>query len=457
MGLFIYIIVPAFMVLGLLLIPIGMLLKRRRKVTEKESTEKWPILDLNNNIQRKAVVRISVITVFLLVVSSFGSYQAFHYTESVEFCGTLCHQVMEPEYVTYQHSAHANVKCVECHVGEGADWYMKSKLSGLYQVYSVTFRKYARPIATPLHNLRPASETCEKCHWPEKFYSQKLRNQRSYLADSANTEWDISLLMKIGPEHSAKGLTEGIHWHINKDYRMDYIAGTRDRESIPWVRLTNLKTGEVKIYMDEDNPIDQAAMDTLEKRSMDCMDCHTRPSHTYKSAPNYIDQAIVSGKIPGNIPWIKMAAMEALKIPYETKENAHVQIYLAMVSWYKDNYPDTYLKEFTRIQKAIKVVQNEYSDNVFPYMKADATQYLDHIGHLESEGCFRCHSDRHKTKTGETISKSCDMCHTILAQGPSNNMQSVPFNSSMEFQHPVFIRGKEKTALCSDCHKVLYE
>jgi len=263
--------------------------------------------------------------------------------------------------------------------------------------------------------------------------------------------------MKIGPQHSAMGLSEGIHWHINKNLKIEYIAGTRDRESIPWVKLTNLKTGEVKIYMDEENPLDKAAMDTLEKRSMDCMDCHTRPSHTYKSSPNYIDQAIVSGKIPASIPWIKMAAMEALKTPYETKEHARQQIYSTMVAYYKDEHPDVYLKEFTRIQKAIKVVQEEYSNNVFPYMRADATQYLDHIGHLESEGCFRCHSDRHKTKTGETISKDCDMCHTILAQGPGNNVMNVPLNSTMEFLHPVFIRGKEKTALCSDCHKVLYE
>ena len=457
MGLFIYIIVPAFMVLGLLLIPFGMLLRRRKKVIADESTEKWPILNLNNPLQRKALVRISVITVILLVASSFGSYEAFHYTESVEFCGTLCHQVMEPEYVTYQHSSHAKVKCVECHVGEGADWYMKSKLSGLYQVYSVIFKKYSRPIKTPLHNLRPASETCERCHWPEKFYAQQLRTQRSYLADSANTEWDISLLLKIGPEHSAMGLTEGIHWHINKDFKIEYIAGTRDREVIPWVKLTNLKTGEVKIYTDEDNPIDQAAMDTLEKRTMDCMDCHNRPSHTYKSAPNFIDQAMLAGRIPADIPWIKMAAMEALKVPYETKEHAYQEIYTTMVSWYKEENPEIYLKEFARIQNAIKVVQKEYSNNVFPYMKADATQYLDHIGHLESEGCFRCHSDRHKTKTGETISKGCDNCHTILAQGNINNIQNVPLSGAMEFLHPIFIRGKEKTALCSDCHKVLYE
>lgn len=457
MGLFIYIIVPAFMVLGLLLIPFGMLLKRRKKVIADESAEKWPILNLNNAFQRKALVRISVITVILLVASSFGSYEAFHYTESVEFCGTLCHQVMEPEYVTYQHSSHAKVKCVECHVGEGADWYMKSKLSGLYQVYSVLFKKYSRPIKTPLHNLRPASETCERCHWPEKFYAQQLRTQRSYLADSANTEWDISLLLKIGPEHSAMGLTEGIHWHINKDFKIEYIAGTHDREVIPWVKLTNLKTGEVKIYTDEDNPIDQAAMDTLEKRTMDCMDCHNRPSHTYKSAPNFIDQAMLAGRIPADIPWIKMAAMEALKVPYETKEHAYQEIYTTMVSWYKEENPEIYLKEFSRIQNAIKVVQKEYSNNVFPYMRADATQYLDHIGHLESEGCFRCHSDRHKTKTGETISKGCDNCHTILAQGNIKSIQNVPLSGAMEFLHPVFIRGKEKTALCSDCHKVLYE
>lgn len=457
MGLFIYIVVPAFMVLGLLLIPFGMLLKRRKKEPAIEATGKWPILDMNLKFQRRALVRISIITVILLIVSSMGSYQAFHYTESVEFCGTLCHQVMEPEYTTYQHSAHAKVRCVECHVGEGAGWYVKSKLSGLYQVYSVIFKKYAQPIATPLHNLRPASETCEKCHWPEKFYSQKLVNQRSYLADSSNSEWDISLLMKIGPEHSAMGLSNGIHWHINKNFKIEYVSNTKDRESIPWVRLTNIKTGEVKIFMDEENPIEKAAIDTLEMRTMDCMDCHNRPSHIYKSAPDYIDLALTAGKIPRDIPYIKIAAMEALKMPYETTANAHKEIYATVVAYYKDEHPDVYLKEFSRIQKAIGVIQAEYDDNVFPYMKADATQYLNHIGHLESQGCFRCHSDRHKTAKGETISKNCDLCHSILAQGPVKDVKTVPLMSTMEFVHPVEIRGAWKTAMCSDCHKVLYE
>lgn len=457
LGLFTYIVVPIFLVIGLLLIPIGMFFRRKKIASGEDTAGKWPVLDLNQNFTRKAVLRISIITVVLLIISSIGSYQAFHYSESVEFCGTLCHDVMEPEYVTYQHSAHAQVKCVECHVGEGAGWYVKSKLSGLYQVYSVTFKKYARPIATPLHNLRPASETCEKCHWPEKFYSQKLRNQRSYLTDSANSEWDISLLMKIGPENSANGLSEGIHWHINKDFRIEYVASTTDRENIPWVRMTNLKTGEVKVFMDEENPVDKAALDTLEMRKMDCMDCHNRPSHVYRSAPEYIDQAIIAGKISKDIPYIKYAAMEALKTPYETSAHAHKEIYTSIVNFYKDEHPDVYMKNFNKIQSAIKAIKEEYDHNVFPYMKADASQYLNHIGHLESQGCFRCHSDRHKTEKGEVISKTCENCHSILAQGKTTSIQTVNLLNTMEFVHPVDIRDAWKTAMCSDCHRALYE
>ena len=457
MGLFTFIVSPAFMVLGLLLIPIGMLIKRKKMKGKEYATQKWPILDMNNKINRTAVIRISIITLVLLVATAMGSYQAFHYTESVKFCGELCHKVMEPEYTAYQHSSHANIRCVECHVGEGAGWYVKSKLSGLYQVYSVIFKKYATPIGTPLHNLRPASETCERCHWPEKFYSQKLRNLRSYLADSGNTEWNTSLLMKVGPQYSAKGLSEGIHWHINKSIKIEYIAGTSDRESIPWVKYTDLKTGKVKIFTDEENPIDKKAMDSLEHRNMDCMDCHNRPSHKYLSAPNFVDNAIVAGKIPNDIPFIKMAAMEALKVSYNTKDSAHMEIKKVITAYYKNEQPETYAKNTQRINKAITTIIGEYDLNVFPFMKVEASKYLDHIGHLESDGCFRCHSDRHKTTTGETISRNCDLCHSFLAQGPTGKVQTVSLGNSMEFVHPTEIRGKWKTALCSECHKVLYE
>jgi hypothetical protein len=457
LGLYIYLILPAFLVLGMILIPLGVIITVRRKKSSQHADDPWPIIDLNQRRDWATILKIFLITVLLLLASVMGSYRAFQYTESVEFCGKVCHQVEEPEYVTYQHSSHARVSCVECHVGKGADWYVKSKISGLYQVYSVFFKKYPRPIASPIHNMRPERETCERCHWPEKFYSRKLRIQRSYLADSVNTEWNLSLLMKIGPEFSPMGLTEGIHWHINKDFKIEYISNSSNRESIPWVKLTNLKTGEVKTFMDEENPLDQKTIDSLEVRSMDCMDCHNRPSHLFKSAPDYIDNVLLTGSIPKNIPFIKKAAMEALKNPYTDKDVAMNDIREKVLTYYKQLHPEVLKVEEQRIQKAILTMQGEYNLNAFPYMRADASKYLNHIGHLESQGCFRCHSDRHKTAKGETISRNCEMCHTIIAQGPSGKISNAYSNSTLEFVHPTNIGNKWKTEFCSECHQTLYE
>jgi len=187
------------------------------------------------------------------------------------------------------------------------------------------------------------------------------------------------------------------------------------------------------------------------------MDCHNRPSHKYLSAPNFIDNAMVAGLIPADIPYIKLAAMEALKVSYNTKDSAHMAIKNVITAYYKDEQPEAYAKNMQRINKAIEAIVKEYDKNVFPYMKVESIRYLDHIGHLESNGCFRCHSDRHKTASGETISRNCDLCHSFLAQGPTGKVQTVPLGNSMEFVHPVEIRGKWKTAFCSECHKVLFE
>jgi hypothetical protein len=192
LGLFIYIILPGFLLLGLIMIPVGMIISRKKIIASTKNEKKLlPTVDLNNPKHRKAFIIFTIATLFILFLSTYGSFEAFHLTESVEFCGTLCHKVMEPEYTAYQNSPHANVACVECHVGSGASWYVKSKLSGLHQVYAVMTKTYPSPIGTPLHDLRPARETCEKCHWPQKFYTRKLQTNKYYLADSLNSEWDL--------------------------------------------------------------------------------------------------------------------------------------------------------------------------------------------------------------------------------------------------------------------------
>ena len=97
----------------------------------------------------------------LVVISAVLSYRAYQFTDSVAFCGATCHTPMKPEYTAYQDSPHARVPCVGCHVGPGATWYVRSKLSGTYQVYAVFRDVYPRPITTPISDLRPVQQACE--------------------------------------------------------------------------------------------------------------------------------------------------------------------------------------------------------------------------------------------------------------------------------------------------------
>lgn len=451
LGLVVYIILPAILIFGLILIPVGMFLKNK-KIAVGEKETKWPKIDFNIQSHRNAFMIFAVGTSVFLLVSAVGSYEAFHYTESTEFCGTLCHEVMEPEYTAYQNSPHARVACVDCHVGEGADWFVRSKMSGLYQVYAVAVDNYPRPIPTPIKNLRPARETCERCHWPEKFYSRKLRYERHYLSDEENTEWDIGLTMKIGAPISAFGLQEGIHWHINPDVKVEYISTEEDRMIIPWVRYTNLKSGEEYIYEDEYDPIDPEELANYEIREMDCMDCHNRPSHNYKPPAFFIDNAITAGKIPKKLPEIKMLAMEILAEEFETSEGANAFIDSSVTAYYNEYYPEIAESDMELITQAVSGIQTEFNKNVFPEMRVKWDVYPNQIGHVEFDGCFRCHDDNHISESGRVIEKDCNQCHYINAQGNPDNLQKAAVGEQLEFQHPVDIGGAWEEMKCTECH-----
>jgi hypothetical protein len=342
-------------------------------------------------------------------------------------------------------------------VGSGADWYVRSKLSGLYQVYSVLFNKYPRPIAVPIENLRPARETCEECHWPEKFYARQLRIERHYLADETNTEWDIHLQVKTGPRLSALGLQEGIHWHINPDVKVEYISTTPDREVIPWVRYTNLKTGEVYEYLDPENELQPGQSDTLEVRKMDCMDCHNRPSHNYQTPIFAINSAITAGDIPQELPEIKLMAMSAMNGDYPSTDSAMTAIENSIKEYYASSYEDIFSSDPQLIDRAISGIQGAYRKNIFPEMKVKWNAYPNHIGHLEFNGCFRCHNDRHATDEGRMIPLDCNLCHSIVAQGTPDSMQVITsLAESLEFVHQNDPYQDWKSILCSECHRDLY-
>ena len=457
LGLFIYIILPGFMIFGLIMIPIGMFLERKRIIRGMiHEGGSLPKIDLNDPRHMNAFVIFTVSTIIILFLSTLGSFRAFHITESVEFCGTLCHQVMEPEHTAYQNSPHANVSCVECHVGSGASWYVKSKISGLRQVIAVLTNSYPRPIPTPLHDLRPARETCEKCHWPQKFYARTLWTKKYFLADSLNTEWDVMLQMKTGPEYSGLGLREGIHWHINPAVNIEYLSENDKRESISYVKYTNKSTGKVTVYRNADNPASDSLISASETRTMDCIDCHNRPSHNYKSPTVYFDKVLLTGEASRHIPFFKKVSMGLLRANFSSRDSANIKIADGISNYYKTEYADFYSKNKNLIDTSITSVQLAYGQNTFPKMKVAYDLYPEHIGHLETNGCFRCHNDSFKSADGRVITKDCNLCHTIVGQGSPGKMEYTNIRENLEFHHPVDVGTAWKESNCSECHLYLY-
>jgi len=452
LGLVTYILLPTVLIFGLLLIPVGMIIRTIQMRGKEKVKSAWPMINLEDPKHRNAFFIFSIGTTIFLFLSAIGNYEAFHYTETVQFCGTLCHKIMHPEYTAYQHSPHAKVPCVSCHVGPGANWFVRSKLSGLHQVYAAVTKTYPRPISTPIKNLRPARVVCEQCHWPQKFYSRTLRLETHYLPDEKNTRWDIRLIMKIGAQNSAHGLREGIHWHINPNVKIQYIATDHKRTDIPWVRYINSETGDTIVYENPENSLTQDQLDTLNIRTMDCIDCHTRPSHDYQSPSHLLNTAMASGKISPDLPNIKSVALVLFDTDFSSTDMMIQTIQTKLTSYYSENYPKIFESKKSQLDTAIQTIQKISARNIFPDMKVRWDTHVNNIAHLEFKGCFRCHNGKHVSSRGNIIPRKCDLCHLINAQGLPGKMESSQIDHSLEFRHPVDIDDAWKEMLCSDCH-----
>lgn len=449
LGLLTFMILPAFVVLGLVLIALGGLLEYRRRAQGIVSTFPREIrIDLDNSKHRNAIVIWTVGTAIFLLGTAIGSYKAYQATESVAFCGELCHSVMSPEYVAYKNSPHARVSCAECHIGEGAEWFVKAKISGLHQVYAVMANTYERPIPTPIESLRPARETCEHCHWPEKFFGGRQDVIPHFLADEENTPYPISLLLNIGGG-GAQGHAEGIHWHVSRSHKMEYRAKDHDRQEITWVRLIDDAGNSVE-YSLGGEPLSETAQ-AIPPRQVDCMDCHNRPSHHYLSPVRTVNQAMYRGQIDVTLPYIKREAVTVLDKEYGDTPTALAAIETSLTKFYQEDYPEVMSTQAQKVTQAIQAVQTIYRENFFPEMKVSWKAYPDQIGHSEFLGCFRCHGSELATADGKTISKDCTTCHTILQQGVTPGQVALSVDG-MKFQHPVDIDGAEFEANCTECH-----
>ncbi len=359
-GIVVFLVFPAFFVLGLILVPAGVWRCSKRR----GGLRNIPSVDVTGPAAIRFFGLLGLLTVINVAIVSAGTYTSVKYMDSQQFCGRVCH-VMIPQYTAYQDSAHSRVECVSCHVGPGAAWFLHYKLSGIHQVFAVTFRTYDRPIHAGNRSLRPSADTCEQCHWPEKSQGDKLKIVKRYEEDAHNTEKITVLMMHVGTRiHKA---------HVGKN--IEYIAADTERKDLPWVSANGV------VYKSRDI--------AGERRKMDCIDCHNRPTHAFDMPATAIDAALESGELDRTIPYVKRDAVLQL----------------------------TGKKPIEEAQRAVKRI---YARNIFPEMMVSWGTYPNNIGHDLFPGCFRCHDDNHKNDSGKAITQDCSTCHELVAVSEEN-------------------------------------
>jgi hypothetical protein len=452
LGILTYYLFPGMLIAGLVIIPLGMYRERARfRASGQIDLPTYPRLDLNDRHTRRLGIFFVLSSIIFVVIVMVSTIKGYEFSESPVFCGELCHKVMEPEHTAWRNSPHAKVKCVECHVGPGAQWYVKAKISGMRQLYAVVASTYPRPIETPIANLRPARDTCEHCHWPAKFYGGRQKIFYHFAPNEKNSPRQVNLLLDIGGSPETLSAAKGIHWHIGQE--ITYIARDRRRQDIPYVAVADAR-GKVTEYVSTEKPLTKEEIARGERRLVDCIECHNRPTHIYHSPAEEMDLSFISGRIDVTLPYIKKVAVEILSRQYSTAEEAEAAIRQEIPAYYGKNYPKVSAERQAAIKQATDEVVAIYGRNFFPHMKVAWNTYPDNKGHLYFAGCFRCHDGKHKSPEGRIISKDCNLCHQVLGQKQENIPAGARAN---KFVHPVDIGDEIMKTNCSECHGVPVE
>ncbi|MEO7192789.1 MAG: NapC/NirT family cytochrome c [Vicinamibacterales bacterium] len=389
-GLFGFLIVPAVFAVGLLLIPLGIWIESRRRKRGKPAWH-WPAIDLNNARTRgiiAAVVGLTLVNVVIVAVASVG---AVEYSESNSFCGQLCHVPMQPEFTAHQFSAHAKIKCVNCHVAPGASGALTAKMNGTRQLYRLVTGTYARPIPSPRDRIPVPAATCQQCHSampPERVTERAFVEHKN---DEKNTELKTTMSVYLGR----------IHWHARPDVVVEYIASDNANEVIPYVKVTE-KGKTTTEYLSADAKTKPAGL----VRRMDCLDCHNRPAHLLTDTPEgAVDRALVRGEVSADLPFVRRDMVAALSGDYPDEGAA-----LQAIS---DRLNKALGAGSQGVAQAVQVTQRLYSSNIFPKMKITWGTYKNQLLHPDQSGCFRCHDDEHKAvgDAEKVVRQDCEMCH----------------------------------------------
>ena len=408
-GLVLFIAVPAAFVFGLLLIVFGTWRAARRLRQAPGSVPEWPVLDLRVPRQRITVAVVVALTFVNVLIVSIAAVGSVHHMETTAFCGTTCHTTMEPQYVAHQVGPHASVTCVSCHVGPGAGALIQSKLAGTRQLIHLLMDRVPTPIPPPAALISPARNTCEQCHWSERVLGDRTRVIREYADDEKNSETATVLQLHVGGGSRARGIGTGIHWHMNLDNEIEFVTSG---DTIPYVRLRD-RSGRVREYIADGATPQQIAAGPRQR--MDCMDCHSRPAHTFDATPaRAIDNLMAEGRIPRELPFARRESVTAISVAYTDRAAALDGIASRLRAFYRERASvDQHSADRRLVDRAIAGAQDAWARNVFPAMKVTFGTYVSQLGHVDTSGCFRCHDDSHKTTDGRVISQDCELCHAM--------------------------------------------
>ena len=411
-------VVPPTFFGGLFLVPLGLYLEFKRRCRQDRSLEEKSLGAILQTLSGESDVRNRIITFVVfsginVALTMIIFIASLEYLDSPSFCGQLCHAVMVPEFTAYERSPHARVPCVQCHIGPGASWFVKSKIAGIRQVYAVMAKTYSRPIPTPIEQLRPARDTCEQCHWPEKFHQDKLKIITHYKNDRNNTKYYTAVLLKVGGPEAEGAKPTGIHWHVSGGNRVIYASERGERKDIPWIRFE--RDGQPPVeYRFTGSKLSDAEIAALPKRTMDCVDCHNRPTHIYRTANTELETMFARFPELQSVPYLKKAASEVMGRHFSDEAIEHGEVRGSMVAWYNDAHPEE-KPDPGLLKLAADKVQEIYRQNIWPTMNIGWETYPNHIGHTVSQGCLRCHGNNHVTAEGKAVRSDCRLCHTLLA------------------------------------------
>lgn len=404
-GLLLFIAIPIVFFAGLVLIPIGIALAKRKVVENLNGIEDRRIA------WRRVGIFFAIMTVANVVIASQLSYRAVEQMDTVQFCGATCH-VMKPEFTAHNAMPpHQAVACASCHIAPGATGWLKAKMAGTNQLFAVMFNTFPRPIESAMENnkLVSSAETCEQCHQRDTPIGPRLRVIPSYASDQPNTRTETVLLMHIGG-----GTLGGIHGaHLGPGVRIRYAAADKKRQTIPWVEYTNTQTGISRTYLASGTAA--ASVRSLPTFEMQCVDCHNRAAHGFEMPERAVNQAMALGQIAPSLLFVKQESVELLKASYASDDEAAQKIPAALSTFYRQKYPDAAAKQGAAIQAAGRTLATIYQSNVFPDLKVTWGTYPNNLGHTDDPGCFRCHDASHMTSDNKTITQDCNACHQPVA------------------------------------------